>query len=273
MERARAGARDLGFDPQEVYEPWVPMDFLQQGLMALHGVLGEGSLAVIAAALAVRLLTWPLNIRAVQRRCDAMALMPIYVGIVKAYGEAQKMRGGAGGTGAAGAERAEAELEETQERLKAFIQETKFSPMQGMGYQFGCLMPLYFTAYCTLRGIVTHPDSFRDFVAAPTMWLESLVLPDPLGVLPALSALAVLSNAELNANPPNPGQERDAEYFKLVIRGATLAFVPITAGLPAAIFLFIATNGLYTSLLMWTYRRYWWVAPRIDPKWIVKKTA
>eukprot|EP00930_Biecheleria_cincta_P007044 TRINITY_DN108187_c0_g1_i1.p2 TRINITY_DN108187_c0_g1~~TRINITY_DN108187_c0_g1_i1.p2 ORF type:complete len:106 (-),score=7.93 TRINITY_DN108187_c0_g1_i1:69-386(-) len=105
------------------------------------------------------------------------------------------------------------------------------------------------------------------------MWLDSLVLPDPLGVLPVLSALAVLSNAELNANPPQPGQERDAEYFKLVIRGATLAFVPITAGLPAAIFLFIATNGLYTSLLTWVYRRYWWVGPRIDPKWIVKKPA
>ncbi|CAE8611972.1 unnamed protein product [Polarella glacialis] len=131
-------------------------------------------------------------------------------------------------------------------------------------------MPIYFTGYCTLRGMVMHPDSFRDFVTHPNLWLDSLVLPDPLGVLPVLSALAVLSNIELNSPPAQKGKEADADYMRLVLRGATLAFVPVTAMMPSAIFIFIATNGIYTSLLTWIYRRYWWVPPRIDPKWLRK---
>ena len=34
-----------------------------------------------------------------------------------------------------------------------------------------------------------------------------MVLPDPYGLLPCLSALCLLANAELNTTPPRPGQE------------------------------------------------------------------
>ena len=37
-------------------------------------------------------------------------------------------------------------------------------------------------------------------------WLESLVLPDPYGVLPCLSAFSLLLNAEINTPKPRPGQ-------------------------------------------------------------------
>ena len=64
LERARAQSRDLGFDPLQVYEPWLPTDVCQQGIMALHGLAGDSAFAVIAAALLFRAATWPLNARA-----------------------------------------------------------------------------------------------------------------------------------------------------------------------------------------------------------------
>ena len=38
-------------------------------------------------------------------------------------------------------------------------------------------------------------------------WLDSVVLPDPYGLLPCLSALCLLANAELNTSAPKPGQD------------------------------------------------------------------
>ncbi|CAJ1437057.1 unnamed protein product, partial [Effrenium voratum] len=117
-----------------------------------------------------------------------------------------------------------ADLRRAGDRVKEFTEETRFFPLQGLGYQLGFVVPIGLTYFGALYGIMQHPDAFRDFATAPSLWLDSLLLPDPLGVLPCLSALALLGNAEVNATPPKPGQEETAKYFQLVIRGALLTF-------------------------------------------------
>eukprot|EP00435_Cladocopium_sp_Y103_P034088 s2006_g8.t1 len=181
-------------------------------------VTGDASLTVVLVALATRLITWPWNRRALQRRCDAIHLMPIYQEIAKAYNDAQQRRGGKGGTGAAGAQQAEVDFQEASARLKDpsdFTEETRFFPLQGLGrerdlemrYQFAFVLPVGFVYFGALYGIMLHPDSFRHFVTSRSMWLDSVVLPDPYGLLPCLSALCLLANAELNTTAPRAGQD------------------------------------------------------------------
>ena len=264
----RAAASDVGVNPLEVYQPWLLMDTLQQSLLLLHSATGDAGAAVVVAALLTRLATAPWNVKSLKRRCDAFVLMPVYMELAKAYTDAQARRGGRDGGGAAGAAKAEADLQKATARFQAFTEETRFSPVQGLGYQLGVVLPLGLTYFGALYGIMNHPDTFRSFVTSSSLWMDSLVLPDPYGVLPCLSALALLANAELNANPPQPGQEETAEYFKMVMRGAFLTWVPWTAGsLPAATFLFIATNGLYTAGITWFYRKYCWTPPKISAGW------
>eukprot|EP00811_Abedinium_folium_P006183 NODE_15692_length_1036_cov_3.361936.p2 GENE.NODE_15692_length_1036_cov_3.361936~~NODE_15692_length_1036_cov_3.361936.p2 ORF type:complete len:153 (-),score=39.44 NODE_15692_length_1036_cov_3.361936:381-839(-) len=145
--------------------------------------------------------------------------------------------------------------------------------MQGLGYQFFWVMPGGLMTFLALDGIVSHPDSFRALAVTPTLWLDSIALVDPYGVLPVLSALAVLSNQELNGIPPDSRDKESqdtARYMRYVIRGASLAFVPLTAHLPAGFLVFMATNAFYTAGLTWGVRNFLWSPPYVDPSWVVK---
>merc|ERR1719253_176053 len=99
-------------------------------------------------------------------------------------------------------EQAQADMEDITRRITDFQKSTQFNPFQGMGYQLTCLMPMYILFYCSVRGMMAHPDAFRSFVVEPSLWLDSLVLADPLGIMPVASACAVLLNAEINTPPP-----------------------------------------------------------------------
>eukprot|EP00928_Gymnodinium_smaydae_P071225 TRINITY_DN5486_c1_g8_i1.p1 TRINITY_DN5486_c1_g8~~TRINITY_DN5486_c1_g8_i1.p1 ORF type:complete len:377 (+),score=80.16 TRINITY_DN5486_c1_g8_i1:37-1131(+) len=282
LAKVRQSAVDMGYNPDEVYEPWLPVDAAQQALLALTGTFGDGALAIAGAALLLRLVSWPWNARALQRQCDRIELLPVFMDLQKVIESCRRRRGGgaaaAGGAGNSGAvvaqtareaEKVEAELMQAATQLQHFVETTKFSPMQGMGYQFGCVMPLYFLGYCALGGMAGHPEAFFRFVSAPTLWLDSLVLPDPYGVLPVVSALAVLANAEVNGPPIRKGQEENAAYMKLVVRGAMLTFVPMTAVLPAGMLIFMSVNAAYTAGITWLFRRYLWKRPYINPQWLI----
>lgn len=266
LETAREAAIALGYSPFEVYQPWILVDTWQQCLLALHSTLGDGGLAVSVAAVLLRLATLPWNLRSIQKSCDRMELAPVYMDLAKALNLRQRKRGG---TDPSEAAKTEMEIHHLSAAMKDMYDETKFTPLQGMGYQFLCLFPMYITGYFTLRGIVAHPDMFRGFVVEPTMWLDSLVLADPLGLLPAVSACAVLLNVELNSPPTRPGQEENSEYMKLVVRGAALTFAPVTTLLPSAILVFMATNATYTAAVMYIYKRHFWTAPEVKPQWLL----
>jgi len=262
LEQAREVARQLGAEPAEVYDPWFSIDAWQQTLLFMNGVLGDGTLAVMASVLLLRAATWPWNWRALQRQYDRMELLPIFMDLTRKQELARRQRGGRGG-----AEVLPAQLRPRQ--LNDFVQSTHFSPLQGMGYQWLCIVPLSVHTDFALRGMLAHPDAFHDFVVARSLWLDSLVLADPFGVWPVLSALAVLANMELNSPRPQDGQEENALYMKLVMRGATLTFVPITALLPSAMIVFMGSNDAYIAAITWIFRRYFWIKPSIEPRWLV----
>lgn len=265
LERARRWSEELGYDPLEVYEPYMVTDVCQQALVNLSLGFGDTAVAVVAFALSFRAMTMIWNIRAVHKQLDRTALAPVHIALSRAIQDAQKRQGGRDGSGARGAEQAEADLVILTAKLKNFMTTTSFSPLQGFGHQFLCLAPAWILTFTALRGMGTHPDAFRSFVVEPTLWLDTLVLPDPLGALPVLTASAMLANAAVNMT--QPADAETALYTKFVLRGAMLTFVPLTAALPAGVLVFMFTNTAYTTALMWGYRRYCWTPPRIDKFW------
>lgn len=279
LDRARVAALDMGYDPSEAYDPYFFTDGMQQAFLSLHGFLGDGTLAVISVGLLLRLATINFNLRALQRQCDRLELMQVYVGLAQANQEAMRRRqdnkeddqGRDPARRAEAAMRAEADLLVLKGKHESFTRETGFTPMMGMSYQFGVLMPSFICTYAAFRGMMVHPDSFNAFVTQPTLWLDSMVLADPLGAMPILSACCVLMNAELNSpRPTEEDKKENALYMKLVVRGVCFAFVPITTMLPSCMVVFMATNAAYTALITWAYRRFYWTKPRIDPSWLVK---
>lgn len=212
-------------------------------------------MAVVAAALMVRGTTAPWNVASLQRILDRQAFLPAFTELSKAMGMAQKNKD-------------ERRLEELKSKLTDFHHRTRFSPFQGMSYMFCCQLPQFALAFAAVRGMLVHPDLFRALAETKTLWLDSLLLPDPYCILPVISALGVLGNAELNA----PAQPKDAPpeneaYFRFVIRGASLLFVPATSLLPSALLLFIATNTMYTAAAMYAFRRFIWQPPKIEKRW------
>ena len=161
--------------------------------------------------------TWPWHQRSLKKQLDRSVLLPVYMSLAKALQQAQIQRGGKGESEALGraqsVERAEVDFARLTTQFNDFNQSTHFTPMQGMGYQFLCMLPLHLLAYISLRGIMGHPDSFRSLVGAPTLWVDSIVFADPYGVMPLLSATVMLLNVEVNTPSPQPGQEENALYM------------------------------------------------------------
>jgi len=271
LEQAREAARDLGFEPAEAYDPFFSLDVWQQALMALQGFFGDSTLAVVAGTLLLRVLTWPWNRKALQRQCDRLELLPIYASLVRVREKHRRAASHAAEQNpkeSATVRQAEAGLARAEKKLEEFQKETCFNPLQGMGYQWLCVVPLSVHGYLALRGMMAHPDFFQDFVITPTLWLDSLVLTDPYGALPVASALTLLANMELNSPPTQAGEDEEtALYMRFAYRGAVLTFVPVTALLPSAALVFITTNAAYTAVVTWAFRSYAWEKPRLDGKW------
>merc|ERR1712137_441956 len=113
-------------------------------------------------------LTWKFNRASLQKLADKVVLAPVFAELVKRFQHAKQRQGK--GT-AREVEATEAELASLGTRYTEFMQKTSFNPFQGMGYQFGCVIPAVFSCALAMRGVAMHPDSFRSFVTAPTLWL------------------------------------------------------------------------------------------------------
>ena len=135
--------------------------------------------------------------------------------------------------------------EKTREALMKLLQEKGISgsPLQGFGYAFCVQMPGFLCMFAAVRGMATHPMAYRDFVADAASWVTSPALPDPLGVFPVSSALAILANAELQMRY---NQNLDP-YMLYVVRGAVLLFVPLTMQMPSGMIAWIFANTVTES--------------------------
>ena len=108
-----------------------------------------------------------------------------------------------------------------------------------------CNISWFLTFFNALRGMVTHPDSFPGFaMSSSCAWMPSLALADPLGILPVVSSIAYVaaleSREEFRSHPK-------ADKMRYAIRGLTFVMLPISTHLPAAFYVYMATNAFFNA--------------------------
>merc|ERR1711879_293927 len=104
-----------------------------------------------------------------------------------------------------------------------------FFVFKGMGDLALVQLPLYVTGYTVLKHMAANPEVYPGFDAAGPLWLDSLAQPDPLMLLPTITAGLILTNAMQAI--VKVGGERE-QLQKSMARILALAYIPLTQSVP-----------------------------------------
>merc|ERR1719163_437120 len=89
-------------------------------------------------------------------------------------------------------------IAKVSKEVQAFTQKHgRFFMLKGVWNLICFQMPLYITAFASMRGFANHPDLFRGFAMEAPLWLDSLALADPYALMPLFTAAIMLTNTEL----------------------------------------------------------------------------
>ena len=238
-QRAQLGA-DLS---TTLYEPWANVECMQNMFLGMHENLGMSWWLVLSAGnLGMRLGSWTLQVKALQtmreRRAKLDEFEPARVAITESMLRRDK-------------EAAMTQILEYNEALKS--RNLSSMPRENK-FLIGLNVAWFLTYMGAIRGFLCHPELFPTFVLdSQVAHLASLAVPDPTGLLPLLSSTAYVAalecREEFRVHPQN-------EKMRLAMRGLTFLFLPLAAQLPAAFYVFMATNALFnTTFALWAARR------------------
>lgn len=118
-------------------------------------------------------------------------------------------------------------------------------------------VPLYITVFRSMKGFADHPHMFPDLALESPLWLESLALPDPTYVLPTISVGLMLLNLQLYGsldagaealNSKKHDNESLQKWAPYLVRGSVFLLLPVSGGMPSAVFVYMATNTVIVGL-------------------------
>ncbi len=188
-------------------------------LVAIHGLVGNWGLAIIALTLLVKGIFYPLTQKSFRSQQEMKKIQPLMNEMKEKYKDDREMQ--------------------AQEQMRLF-KEHGVNPMSG------CLpmliqMPIWFALYSTLLYSV---DLYRsEFL----VW-QDLSSQDPFAVLPIL--VGVLMLAQQWMTPMTGIDPAQAKMFKLM----PLIFIFIMFSLPSGLCLYITINSVLTIVQQWFIR-------------------
>jgi len=254
LARCLEAAVSRGVDVTAPYEPWLPVDLMQTLLVDIHEATGcSWFAAIMLAVLGIRIVTLPISVAAVRAGREKAVIQPKFEALM------QKQKSMSISSNQEQAARVEKELGQfTQKHGRFFM-------LKGTGNLILFQMPLYMTAFASMRGFANHPDLFRGFAMESPLWLDSLALSDPYALLPLLTAAMFVTNTELfgsidtevaqaaptvseSTSSQVTGESTFKKYQKWIMRGSAVFFVPMTWNFPAGVFVFMSTNTVLSSL-------------------------
>ncbi|KAL8483473.1 hypothetical protein ACS0TY_026238 [Phlomoides rotata] len=132
-------------------------------------------------------------------------------------------------------------MAEGRTRMKELFKEygvTPFTPLKGV-FIVG---PVFF---CFFLGITNMAEKVQSFNKGGTLWFIDLATPDPLYILPILTALSFWITVECNAQE---GMQGNPAYgtIKNVSRAFAALLIPLTVTFPKALFCYWITSNLYS---------------------------
>ena len=225
-----------------VYEPLPHINLFQQCLTHANELGVPWWCAISGATFGYRLATWKFQTAALivqrNRRIDLTEYEPARLAIAESF--------------------ARRDFELARQQLKEYTEVMKKVGLTGMPRETGALLGLntvwFVTLFGAVRGMVAYPEWFPSFgLDSGFLWMQSIAIPDPLGVFPVLSTAAFLaateSREEFKVHP-------QAEKMKWVLRGASFAALPLCSQLPPAFYVYMASNAVFNALFSVWCKRY-----------------
>ena len=190
---------------------------LMGGLIALHGFLGSYGLAIIVLTLAIKFITFPLNLMQIRSSKAMRDVQPLMEEAKRRYGKDKERL--------------------TQETMRIYKE-------HGINPAAGCLpmliqMPVWFGLYYALRNLAdTAPEFNQGF-----LWLPSLAHPDPYYILVILTVVTQFVVQKMMTMPSTDPQQQTMNRVML--------FMPLTFGfvamsVPSGLALYWVTTNLFT---------------------------
>ena len=217
----------------DIYEPWLNIEALHSTWNFLYSTGLPWWMIIGGSALAFRTCSFPLQKNVLltvrERRAKLTEFEPARIAIAESM-----MRG-------------DRELAKSQ--FIEYHNEIKSRGLSGLTRQNKTLIFLngaWFLSFsAALRGLVLYPETLPSFaIDSSFLWMSSLALPDPFGLLPILGSVAYLAGLECREEfVAHPQKEK----LKLLMRGMTFAVLPLATNLPAAFYVFMACNGFFNG--------------------------
>eukprot|EP00927_Polykrikos_kofoidii_P061762 TRINITY_DN56599_c0_g1_i1.p1 TRINITY_DN56599_c0_g1~~TRINITY_DN56599_c0_g1_i1.p1 ORF type:complete len:488 (+),score=93.63 TRINITY_DN56599_c0_g1_i1:101-1465(+) len=255
LSRCLEAALERGVDVTAPYTPWMPVDVMQTLLVDVHAMAGcSWMTAICLAVVSIRVVTLPVTIASIRGSREKALIQPRFQEL------AEKQKQLAGGEGD------QEKVQKAAKDMQDFLQKHgRFFMLKGTWNLLCFQMPLYITAFASMRGFASYPHLFPSFAMEAPFWLDSLALADPYALFPLLTGAIMITNTELfgsidteiaqatpvaaeSSSTPVGGVSTVQKYQKWIMRGSALAFVPMTWNFPAGVFVFMSTNLLVATL-------------------------
>ncbi|CAE7853091.1 OXA1, partial [Symbiodinium microadriaticum] len=103
-------------------------------------------------------------------------------------------------------------------------------------------LPIFVSLFFGIKQMGTYCPGFS---SGGTAWFTDLAAADPYMVLPIINALSFLLMFEMNSDG---FQTQDNDTFKMVMRGLSVAIVPLTYAMPSGVFVYWCTNNMLSMV-------------------------
>jgi YidC/Oxa1 family membrane protein insertase len=190
---------------------------LTAALVALHGFVGSYGITIIVFTLAIKLITFPLNLMQIRSSKAMRDIQPLMEEAKRRYGkDREKM---------------------SQEQMRIYKE-------YGINPAAGCLpmlvqMPVWFGLYWALQNLAsTSPDFNQGF-----LWLPSLAHPDPYYILVVLTVVTQFVVQKMMTMPTNDPQQKTMNQVMLFM---PLTFGFVATSVPSGLALYWVTTNLFT---------------------------
>jgi YidC/Oxa1 family membrane protein insertase len=227
---------------------WIFNSGFQTALVAVQDATGLPWWgAIIGATVAARTLMLPVVARQMRNTRKLAAARPEMLALQEWFKEQQLLLGGGGGlTEAAKHPGSQALVQEYQARLAAVWAKHDCHPVKSLGPLL-VQAPLFIGFFSALRSLAAA--GVPSLTSGGTAWFPNLAASDPTYGLPLLSAALFLATVEAGAADGMQGQDpATLARMKFFMRALAVGLVPLTASMPAGVFVYWATSNAYSLL-------------------------
>ena len=204
-----------------------PMKFFLSRFYKLTEILGFPSygLAIIIFTIVLKFVLYPLTVKQIEGMKKMQDLQPKMKAIQDRYKDNKEMQ---------------------QQKMMEFYRENNFNPLGG------CLpllvqMPILISIFYAIRAFQYH-------VTPSFLYLTDISLPDPLYILPVLSAATTwYSTKQSQSSQPSEGAAAQQQKIMLMFMPVFIGYISLS--FPAGLVLYWVTSNLMQILQQWWLMR------------------